>query len=63
MELNLLNTQLTVDRLFDAGLSGKNRQSLLKAIFEEVRNADEHVNVIMGVGGYLGDREVVPSYI
>jgi hypothetical protein len=53
MELKLLNTQLTVD-----GLSGKYRQSLLKAIFEEVRNADENVNVIMGVGGYLGDKEV-----
>lgn len=30
----------------------------IESYFEEVRNADENVNVIMGVGGYLGDKEV-----
>ncbi len=40
----------------DAGK--ERRQNYLKAIFKDVRHTANNVNVIMGVGGYLGNREV-----
>jgi hypothetical protein len=35
----------------------------LKTIFEEVKNSDKSVNVILGVEGHLDDQEVVETLI
>jgi hypothetical protein len=40
----------------DAGK--ERRQNYLKAIFREVRDTANNVNVIMGVGGYVVNKEV-----
>ena len=56
MKLKLLNTHLNVLE------SRKNhRPWILKAILKEVRNTDNTVNVIMGVGKYLSDKEVLDT--
>ena len=56
MKLKLLNTHLNVLESRE-----NHRQWILKAILEEVRNTDNTVNVIMGVGKYLSDKEVLDT--
>ena len=56
MKLKLLNTHLKVIESRE-----NHRPWILKAILEEVRNTDNTVNVIMGIGKYLVDKEVLDT--
>jgi hypothetical protein len=56
MKLKLLNTHLNVLETRE-----NHRPWILKAILKEVRNTDNTVNVIMGVGKYLSDKEVLDT--